>query len=58
MGKLKENARKIIDQLPDDATIDDLMYELYVNEKIQNGLDAMEKSEVYSHEKVKKRFKQ
>lgn len=58
MGKLKENARKIIDQLPEDATIDDLMYELYINEKIQNGLDALEKGEIVSHEEVKKRFRQ
>ena len=56
MGKLKDNARKIIDGLPDDATLDDLMYELYVNEKIQRGLDAAEKGNVYSHEEIRKKF--
>ena len=56
MGKLKEEAKDLIDKLPENATLDDLMYELYVNQKIQNGLDAIEKGEVFTHEEVKKRF--
>ena len=56
MGKLKEEAKNLIDKLPDSATLDDLMYELYVNQKIQNGLDAIENGEFQTHEDVKKRF--
>lgn len=34
----KTNARAVIDSLPDSATWDDVMYELYVREAIDAGL--------------------
>ena len=34
----KEEAHKLIDQLPPDATWDDLMHEIYVRESIEKGL--------------------
>lgn len=34
----KEVAHKLIDQLPANATWDDLMYEIYVRETIERGL--------------------
>ena len=35
----KEEAHKLIESLPDDATWEDLMYEIYVHESIQRGLE-------------------
>jgi hypothetical protein len=35
---IKEEAHKIIDQMPDGATWDDLMHEIYVREVIELGL--------------------
>ena len=34
----KEDARALIDRLPDDATWDDLMHEIYVRQVIEAGL--------------------
>ena len=34
----KDEAHKLVDQLPDDATWDDLMHEIYVREAIERGL--------------------
>ena len=34
----KEEAHRLIDQLPADATWDDLMREIYVREAIESGL--------------------
>jgi hypothetical protein len=34
----KEEAHRLIDQLPTDATWDDLMREIYVREAIEKGL--------------------
>lgn len=34
----KEEAHKLIDQLPPNATWDDLMHEIYVREAIERGL--------------------
>jgi hypothetical protein len=36
---IKEEAHKIIDQMPVDATWDDLMHEIYVREVIELGLE-------------------
>ena len=35
----KDEAHKLIDRLPDNATWDDLIHEIYVREAIQRGLD-------------------
>jgi len=56
MGKLKEEAKKIIDKLPEEVTFDDLMYELYVNHQIQIGLDQLANGQVVSHDDAKKRL--
>ena len=43
MATPKEAARQLIDHLPDKASWDDIMYELYVKQKIEEGLkDAAE----------------
>jgi hypothetical protein len=34
----KEDAHKLVDQLPPNATWDDLMHEIYVREAIEKGL--------------------
>ena len=36
---IKTEARRLVDQLPDDATWDDLMYEIYVRQAIEAGLE-------------------
>ena len=36
---VKSEARRLIEQLPDDATWDDLMYEIYVRQAIESGLN-------------------
>lgn len=56
MSTVKEEARKLVDSLPESATWDDLMYELYVRQKIETGLRAAEEGRVVSHEQVKQRF--
>lgn len=56
MSRVKEAAIKIITNLPDQATWDDIMYQLYVKKKIEISLKAAEDGKVYSHEEVKKRI--
>ena len=56
MDTIKEEARKIIDKLPDQATWDDIMYEFYVKKKLEVALKAAEEGRVVPHEEVKKRF--
>ncbi len=56
MSTVKEDARQLIEGLPDHATWDDLMYEMYVRQKIAIGIQAADEGRVVPHEEVKKRF--
>jgi predicted transcriptional regulator len=56
MSAVKEAARAIVDNLPDQATWDDLMYELYVKQKIEAGLAAADNGQTVPHEEVKARL--
>jgi hypothetical protein len=49
MGAAKEEARMLIEQLPDHATWDDIMYEFYVKRKLVKALDEAAAGEVVSH---------
>lgn len=46
MSMVKDEAKKLIDQLPEEATWDDIMYEFYARKKIENALTAMEEGKV------------
>jgi len=56
MSMIKDEAKKIIDKLPEQATWDDVMYQFYVKKKIETSIKAAEEGKVVSHEVVKKRF--
>ncbi len=56
MNLIKDEAKKLIEKLPDTATWDDIMYELYVRKKIAVGLKAADEGRVVSHEEAKKRL--
>lgn len=53
---LKEEAKKLIDAIPDNATWDDIMYEIYVRQKIEEGLEAADAGRIVSQEDIEKRF--
>jgi hypothetical protein len=53
---VKEEARKIIDNLPDDASWDDVMYEFYVRKKVDRGLKDIEEGKIIPHDEIKKKF--
>ncbi len=57
MINAKEITREILKKLPDNCTIEDIQYELYVVEKIRKGLERAETEETIPHEDVEKRFK-
>lgn len=56
MQSAKQAAKQIIDHLPEQATWDDIMYELYVKQKIEKGLDAAEQGQVVSHKEARCRL--
>ena len=56
MATIREQAKKLLQKLPDGASWDDLMYEIYVRKKIDAGLKAAEAGRLVAHDEVKRRF--
>ncbi len=54
METLKQDAIQAISRLPESATIDDIMYELYVIDKVNKGREAARRGESVSIEDLKK----
>ena len=56
MSTAKEEVRKMLDQLPDDASFEDIQYHIYVREKIERGLKDILEGRVLSQEEVEERM--
>ena len=53
---IKEEARRLVDQLPENSTWDDLMHEIYVRQSIERGLADSEARRTTSVEEVREKF--
>ena len=53
---IKRNAIDLINSMPESSTWDDIMYEIYVKQKIEKGLDDIKNGRLTSHEDVRKMF--
>ncbi len=54
--KVKDEARRLIERLPEDATWDDLMHEIYVRQAIEAGLEDSREGRVSDIEAVRERL--
>lgn len=52
----KQEAHKMVDRLPDHATWDDLMHEIYVREAIERGLDESRTGKTMCVEEVRAKY--
>jgi predicted transcriptional regulator len=50
--KTKEAVRDLLDRLPDDCTLEDVLYHLYVLQAIDRGLADAEAGRTITHEQV------
>lgn len=53
---VKDEARRLVDNLRDDASWDDLMYEIYVRQAIERGLADSEAGRTTPIEQVAARY--
>ena len=58
MGSAKEEVRKILEHIPDNASFEDIQYHIYVREKIERGLKDVKEGRVFSQEEVERRMRQ
>jgi len=56
MRTAKEEVKKLLDQIPDEASFEDIQYHIYVREKIERGLDDVKAGRVLSQEEVERRM--
>jgi hypothetical protein len=53
---VKQEAQRIIEELAEDATWDDLMYRIYVRQAIESGLQDSEANRTLDVKEVRARF--
>lgn len=56
MKTAKEQALDLISRLPADATWPDVIYQLYVGRKIDEGIQAAQEGRTVLHDEVKRLF--
>ena len=54
--KVKDEARRIVEELPDDASWDDLMYRIYVRQAIDAGLRDSQAGRTLDVKEVRAKF--
>ncbi|GMU84293.1 MAG: hypothetical protein AMXMBFR47_41630 [Planctomycetota bacterium] len=52
----KAQARDVLDRLPDDCTIEDVQYHLYVAEKLRRRIEQADRGDTVSHAEAEKRL--
>lgn len=55
--KAKDTVRDLLDKLPDDCTLEDVLYHLYVVQAIDRGLADVDAGRTISHEEVAARMR-
>jgi len=53
---IKAEALRMIEALPDDVTLEDIQYHLYVIYQVRQGMRDLDEGRVISHEEVKQRL--
>jgi predicted transcriptional regulator len=54
--KVKNEAKRLVEELPEDATWDDLMYRIYVRQAVEAGLRDSDAGRTVSVDEVRARF--
>jgi len=52
----KEEVRRLLDQLPDNTSLEDIQYHIYVQQKIDRGLNDVESDNTLSETEFDKRM--
>jgi hypothetical protein len=55
MSTAKQDVAALLSKLPDDCSLEDIQYHLYVIEKVRNGLEIADSQGTVSQEEVERR---
>lgn len=56
MPPAKEEVRRLLELIPDDASLEDIQYHIYVRQKIERGLEDIEAGRTISEEEFEARM--
>jgi hypothetical protein len=56
MSTAKQDVERLLDKLPDDCSLEDVQYHLYVLEKVRRGLEDARTNGALSQEEVEARL--
>jgi predicted transcriptional regulator len=56
MHTAKEEVIDLLNQLPDDSTLEEIQYHIYVRQKIHRGLKDVDQGKVLTQEEVENRM--
>jgi len=56
MSTAKNEVQQLLNTLPDDCSLEDIQYHLYVIEKVRNGLEIADTQGTLSQEEVEQRL--
>lgn len=57
MNTAKDKVKAILDKLPDNCSLEDVQYHLYVAEKIHRGIERAEKEGAISQDEAERKFR-
>lgn len=58
MSTIKESVMSMVKEMPENATLEDIMESLYVKQKILKGQKQLETDQFYTHEEAKEIMKE
>jgi len=58
MPTVKEEVRRMVESLPDDASWEDIQYSIYVRERVERGRREAEQEKLIDQDEVEIRMKQ
>ena len=56
MSTAKDAVKKLLEQIPDDSSFEEIQYHIYVREKIELGLNDIREGRLLNQEEVEKRM--
>lgn len=56
MPSPKQAVLDLVRDLPEDASLEDIQYHLYVLQRVEKGLDEVERGKVIPEDEMEKRF--
>ncbi len=56
MIKIKQEVKNLLSRLPDNCSLEDIQYHLYVIQKVNRGLQDFKKGQFYTQDQIDKRM--